>query len=119
MGGIVMFNPQDVKMYDCDLLGNVLSGLDCNNGTGLDMNNCHCDENVTGNFATFGTFAIDIAFGANITTLSDTVNNIPGILDDIVIQNSTFNRNVAYIICWWRIIDYRKRIRRYYCECSC
>jgi hypothetical protein len=95
MGGIVMFNPQDVKMYDCDLLGNVLSGLDYNNGTGLDMNNCHCDENITGNFATFGTFAIDIAFGANITTLSDTVNNIPGILDDIVIHNSTFNRNVA------------------------
>ncbi len=91
MGGIVMFNPHDAKIYDCDLLKNVVAGLEFLNGAGLDMNNCHCDENITGNFATFGTFAIDLAFGANIGTAA--VNTTPGVLTDVVIRNSTFNRN--------------------------
>ena len=80
IGGVVIFNAQDVKISNCNFNENFYAGLWSSNITKLTMENCHCDDNVSANF--FEPYT-QIVFGGAVA----------GISTDILITQCTFNRN--------------------------
>lgn len=79
MGGVVILNAQDVDVTDCVLNENIFTGLRGFNIIKFTMEDCHCDDTTAANWFAVGA---SVAVGAELD----------GVLSDIAIHESTFNR---------------------------
>ena len=82
IGGVVIFNAQDVKINNCTFNTNAFAGLWSFNITKFTMENCHCDDNTAANFFAPNT---QLVIGGTVA----------GISTDIRISHCTFNRNTS------------------------
>ena len=82
IGGAVILNAQDVTISDSVFNENFLDGVWAYNMTKFTMENCHCDDNLSG---TLATAPDQTAYGAAVTGQSV----------DVLIKKCTFNRNTS------------------------
>lgn len=81
MGGAVIFNTQDVLIENSSFLENAFSGLSVFNSTKVSIDNSHFDDNVS-------SYLLDQFTPYTAGAYFDKTN-------DLVIKNSTFNKNTA------------------------
>jgi hypothetical protein len=84
MGGIVVFNAEDVNVTNCDAVGNILTGILGIDVVKVTVDNCHCDDTLAGLFDPVTSYAGGIEILASATGSRD-----------IVVRNTTCNRTAG------------------------
>lgn len=90
MGGLVIWNAEDIAIHDSDFNTNQAAGLFGINIIKMTVDSSHFDDNVWANFSSTST--LPSAFGVNLTP----GNVVPtATIDDVLFTRCTFNRNTS------------------------